>query len=284
MSTVSLFPEFHDQETFHASGAVACGATRQFPPHAQHPRPHGRAGVFYPLAPADARQKEEPVTTILLCAENILIRKGLRKILEDDDSLSVVAETGALSEVLTLAERHRPDVAFVELDMPYGEGLRMSHALSKDGEAPSTGLAFLTQSFDPTVALRGLLAGARAFLAKSDPPRHLVAAVHAVAAGYTVLPPDTVSALEPWGALSLSTTRVSDMFGTLTTRELEVLRLIAAGMANREIAKTLSLGEATVKSHVSRLLSKLGLRNRSQAVAQAYAGGLISAPSVYAGT
>ncbi len=223
------------------------------------------------------------MTTILLCAENLLIRKGLRKILEEDEYLRVIAETGNISEVLKLAGQYRPDVAFVELDMPYGEGLRMSHALSKDAEASPVKLAFISQSFDPTVALRGLLAGARAFLAKSDPPRHLIAAVHAVAAGYTVLPPDTISALEPWGALSLSTARAADMFSTLTSRELEVLRLIAMGMANGEIAKTLSLGEATVKSHVSRLLSKLGLRNRSQAVAQAYAGGLISTPSVYVG-
>ncbi|GHF31346.1 MULTISPECIES: LuxR C-terminal-related transcriptional regulator [Streptomyces] len=220
------------------------------------------------------------MVTVLLCAHNLLIRTGLRKVLEDDAYIHVAAEAGSADEAVELAQRHQPDVVFVELDMPHGEGLRIGRMLTGTGDRPA-GVVFIAQSFDSATALRGLLAGARAFLAKSDTPRQLVAAVHAVAGGYTVLPSAVTAALEPWAMLSTAFTAPasSDVFGLLTDRELEVLRLLATGMSNGEIAGFLSLGEATVKSHVSRLLSKLGLRNRSQAVARAYGTGLMGVPA-----
>lgn len=216
--------------------------------------------------------------TVLICAHNLLIRKGLRKILEDDERIQVVAEAGAPEEAVALARVSAPDVVFVELDMPYGAGLRLGRMLA-GADTDSVGVVFIAQSIDSASALRGLLSGARAFLAKSDPPHQMVAAVHAVAAGYAVLPPGLVAALEPLAMLSTATVSAqADVYGVLTAREIEVLRLMATGMSNSEIAAYLSVGEATVKSHVSRLLSKLGLRNRSQAVARAYGTGLISMP------
>lgn len=233
--------------------------------------------------PEDARVPDQwgkRLITVLLCTHNLLIRKGLRKILEEDAHIQVVAETGHADEAVRLAREHLPDVLFIELDVPFGEGLRLSRMVTGTAGDRTACVVFLAQSLDSATALRGLLAGARAFLAKSDPPRQMVAAVHAVAAGYAVLPPGMIAALEPWANLSAVTMPASaDVFSVLTARELEVLRLMATGMSNGEIADFLSLGEATVKSHVSRLLSKLGLRNRSQAVARAYGTGLIRVPT-----
>ncbi|WFB10838.1 response regulator transcription factor [Streptomyces sp. LX-29] len=216
---------------------------------------------------------------ILLCGHNLLIRSGLRKILEDEPDITVIAEVDGAAEAVEVAQRLGPDVVFAELDPPHVDGLQLARLLTRGTAADPVGVVFIAQTFDSSQALRGLLAGARAFLAKSDPPWQLVAAARTVAAGYAVLPPGVVASLEPWALLcTVDAPTRSDRFGDLTAREFEVLRLMAAGLSNGEIARCLSLGEATVKSHVSRLLAKLGLRNRSQAVAKAYGAGLISVP------
>ncbi|AEW96517.1 putative DNA binding regulatory protein [Streptantibioticus cattleyicolor NRRL 8057 = DSM 46488] len=219
------------------------------------------------------------MTTIALCDPNLLIRGGLRAILAGEPDIEVVAEVADGEQALRTVRRLRPDLLFTALDLPGGHGFEVARALARAPETRSTGVVFLAQSFDPALAVQGLMAGGRAFVSTGDPPRRLVTAARAVAAGYAVLPP-AVLADGPWLTGSGGAARPGAAPGVpgLTGRELEVLRLMAAGMSNAEIAGHLSLGEATVKSHVSRLLGKLGLRNRSQAIACAYRTGLVTVP------
>jgi DNA-binding NarL/FixJ family response regulator len=138
-----------------------------------------------------------PLVTIMLCDHNLLIRGGLRKVLEEEPDIVVVAEVDDGAQAAEAAQRLRPDIVFIELAMPRMYGLQTARKLTRASTEP-IGVVFLAEVFDVAHAIEGLLAGGRAFLTKNDPPEHLVAVARAVAAGFTLLSPEVAARLEPW--------------------------------------------------------------------------------------
>ncbi len=210
---------------------------------------------------------------VLLADDQALVRGGIRAMLEAEDDLRVVgeAEDGAAAVEQTLLRT--PDVVLMDIRMPGTDGIEATRRLVERG-SPSRVLVVTTFDLDEYV-FAALRAGASGFLLKDAAPERLVDAVRTVAAGETLLAPTVtrrlvehfVSGPDP-GAAS------RERFGELTDRELEVLGLVAQGLSNGEIAGTLFLSEATVKTHVTRCFAKLGLRDRVQAVVLAYETGL----------
>ncbi|WP_432995646.1 response regulator [Dactylosporangium sp. CA-233914] len=203
-----------------------------------------------------------------------MVRAGLRMVIETEPDMAVVGEAGDGVEAVALARRLRPDVVLMDIAMPRQDGLAATRALLA---TPSPPRIVMLTTFDTDENLyNALRAGASGFLLKVSSPEHLITAIRVVASGEALLDPAV-------------TTRVIAAFAggpgpqappelaELTTREADVLRLMARGMSNGEIAAALTLGEATVKTHVARVLMKLGLRDRVQAVVYAYESGLIRA-------
>ena len=185
----------------------------------------------------------------------------------------MVAEAATGEEAVAAAEAHRPDVVLLDLRMPGLDGLEALRRLA----APAPTLILTTFDLDDYM-LEAVRPGARGFLLKDAPTREVVDAVRAVAAGDAVLAPAvTRQLLDQVGRrLPAAVSRTPDGLAELTDREQEVLRMLAVGMSNAEIATALVVSEKTVKTHVSNLLGKLGLRDRVQAVIYAYESGLIT--------
>jgi DNA-binding NarL/FixJ family response regulator len=210
---------------------------------------------------------------VVLVDDEAMVRVGLRMVLTAEPDVEVVGEAADGGEAVDVVARTRPDVVLVDIRMPRVDGLEASRRLLALPDPPR--VVVLT-TFDEdeylTEALRGGVSG---FLLKVAPPEQLVAAVRAVAAGGGLLDPTlTPRVIQAFGAAAPSRTR-AELVAALSEREKDVLRLVARGMSNAEVAAELYLGEATVKTHVSRLLAKLGLRDRVQAVAVAYESGLV---------
>jgi DNA-binding NarL/FixJ family response regulator len=214
------------------------------------------------------------VIKILLVDDDALIRAGLRLLLETEDDLKVIGEAGdgnvAVSQVAAL----HPDVVLMDIQMPHLDGLEATERIAQDGHAAR--ILMLTTFEQDEYVFRALRAGASGFVLKRIPPEELVAAVRTVAAGEALLSPSVTKRLiaafakQPAPAASAATA------GTLTDRELEVLRLLARGLSNAEIADHLVLSALTVKTHVGNLLTKLQLRDRTQAVVYAYESGIVA--------
>jgi DNA-binding NarL/FixJ family response regulator len=224
---------------------------------------------------------------VLLVDDQALVRAGFRVILESEDGIEVVGEAADGEEGVRLAAALAPDVICMDVQMPRVDGLEATRRIVAD---PTIGAAVLMlTTFDREDYLfTALDAGASGFVLKSASPESLVEAVHVIARGDALLSPDvTRRVIERFGlgsgaeAGSASAPAAPPLVPTdprvqtLTDRELEVLRLLAEGLANAEIAERLYLGEATVKTHVSRLLLKLGVRDRVQAVVFAYERGIV---------
>ena len=209
---------------------------------------------------------------VLIADDQPLMRAGFRTVLEATGSIAVVAEAGDGEAAIAAAERHRPDVILMDIRMPGMDGIEATRRLPRDRV-----LILTTFGLDEYI-VEALRAGASGFLTKDAPVAELVAAVRAVAAGDAVLSPAvTRQLLDRVGRrLPPAAPRGSDATAGLTEREAEVLRLLAAGMTNAEIAAALVVAEPTVKTHVSNLLGKLGLRDRVQAVIYAYESGLVA--------
>jgi DNA-binding NarL/FixJ family response regulator len=211
---------------------------------------------------------------VLVVDDQVLVRSGFRMILDAQAGIEVVGEAGDGRQAVAAARRLTPDVVLMDIRMPGLDGIEATRQL-----AGSTRVIILTTYELDEYVFDALDAGASGFLLKHVPPEDLVLAVRVVAAGGALLAPSVTRRLieefarRPAPAASR---RTPEELGSLTTREREVLGLLARGLANAEIARRLHVGEATVKTHVAHILGKLGLRDRVQAVILAYEVGLVS--------
>jgi DNA-binding NarL/FixJ family response regulator len=212
--------------------------------------------------------------SVLIADDQGLVRAGFRKLLESEGGLRVVAEAADGLEAVALARRLQPDVVLMDIRMPRLDGLEATRRLL-DGPTRTRVVMLTTFDLDEYV-FDALTAGASGFLLKDAPPEQLIAAIQVVAGGDALLAPSiTRRLIEEFVRRPPPRSGPPRRLGGLTGRELEVLRLLARGLSNAEIAAELVLGEATVKTHVGNLLTKLGLRDRVQAVVLAYESGLV---------
>jgi DNA-binding NarL/FixJ family response regulator len=209
---------------------------------------------------------------VVIADDQPMMRAGFKAVLEATGSIEVVAEAATGEEAVAAAEAHRPDVVLMDIRMPGMDGIEATRRL------PRQRVLILTTFGLDEYIIEALRAGASGFLLKDAPTREVVDAVRAVAAGDAVLAPAvTRQLLDQVGRrLPAAVSRTPDGLAELTDREREVLRMLAVGMSNAEIARGLVVSEPTVKTHVSNLLGKLGLRDRVQAVIYAYESGLIT--------
>jgi DNA-binding NarL/FixJ family response regulator len=213
--------------------------------------------------------------TLLLADDEAMVRRGLRLVLETEDDLKVVGEAADGLEAIEESRRLRPDVVLMDVRMPRLDGVEACRRLVEESD---TKVVVLT-TFDLDEHLfAAVRAGASGFLLKASPPEDLVAAIRAAHAGNALVEPKMTKRLldefarrpeqPPFG-------QVPDRFTDLTEREVDVLREVVRGASNAEIAERLYISETTVKTHVNHILSKLGVRDRIQAVVLAYDHGLV---------
>jgi DNA-binding NarL/FixJ family response regulator len=213
-------------------------------------------------------------TRVVVADDQALVRAGLKMVLEAEPDIEVVGEAADGHEVLDVARRASPDVVLMDIRMPGLDGLEASRRLLA-GAAPPKVLVLTT--FDEEEYLyEALRAGTSGFLLKVSPPEQLIGAIRTVAAGNALIDPAvTRRVIEAFGRRA-TTSPPPASYEELTAREREVLALLARGRSNAEIAAELIVGDATVKTHVARVLMKLGLRDRVQAVVFAYEHGIVT--------
>jgi DNA-binding NarL/FixJ family response regulator len=209
---------------------------------------------------------------VLIVDDQPLARAGFKAVLESTGAMSVIGEAESGERAIELARRHRPDVVLMDVRMPGMDGIEATRRM------PEQKILILTTFGLDDYIIEALRAGASGFLLKDAPVEELVRAVRNVAAGDAQLSPAVTRRLLQQVARRLPAAVSRDLgaLGELTEREREVLRLLAVGMSNAEMAAALVVSEPTVKSHVSSVLQKLGLRDRVQAVIYAYESGLIA--------
>lgn len=212
---------------------------------------------------------------VLVADDHHLVRTGFRVILESEDDIEVIGEASDGVQAVDLAATARPDVVLMDVEMPGLDGLEATRRVVAADAAPA--VLILTTFDRDDYLFDALRAGASGFLLKNGTPEALIDAVRVVARGDALLAPEITRRViatfsRPGTVARTDGRRLSE----LTPREHEVLVLLAGGASNAEIAAALSLGEATVKTHVSRVLTKLGLRDRTQAVVFAYEHGVVT--------
>jgi DNA-binding NarL/FixJ family response regulator len=218
------------------------------------------------------------VISVLLADDQPLLRRGFRMILEAEDDLTVAGEAGDGAEAIALARHREPDVVLMDIRMPGTDGIEATRRITAD--QPGMRVLVLTTFDLDEYAFGALRAGASGFLLKDVRPGELVAAVRTVASGDAVVSPRVTRRLldEYAQVLPVSGAQRASRYpqlSALTEREREVLAAVAQGLSNSEIAASLHVSETTVKSHVGRILAKLGLRDRVQIVVLAYESGLV---------
>ena len=210
---------------------------------------------------------------VVLVDDERLIREGLRKLLELGPGVDVVAEASDGEAALLTVADHRPDVVLLDVRMPRLGGLDVLARLRAEGRLPPT--LVLTTFDEPALLLEAVRRGARGFLPKDVSLEELRAAIAAIARGDTWFQPTLTASLREGVLDQPARRKVDERLDALTDRETEVLRLVAGGLSNREIAETLHTAEGTVKNQVSSVLSKLGVKDRTVAVLKAIEAGLL---------
>jgi DNA-binding NarL/FixJ family response regulator len=213
---------------------------------------------------------------VLLADDQQMVRAGLRLILAAEPDIEVVAETGDGHGAVATARLLRPDVTLMDIRMPQLDGIQATRQLLAATPPPTRVVVLTTFDIDSYV-YEALRAGASGFLLKNASPERLVQAIRVVASGDGLLDPAITRRVIEEFARTPAQVQTPPELASLTERELEVLHLVARGLANAEIAARLYVTEATVKTHVARMLSKLRLRDRVQAVVYAYERGVIRA-------
>ena len=209
---------------------------------------------------------------VLLVDDDHLMRAGLRMVIEQAPDLIVTAEAGNGKDAVAEARRHRPAVVVMDVRMPVMNGIEATRQITTEGEGPRV-LILTTFELDEYV-FSALQAGASGFILKRSPPEQLIEAIRTVAAGDALLSPSVTRRLIAEFA-ARPERQENRRFADLTEREREVLKELARGLSNEELAETLFISENTVKTHVKRVLTKLEARDRAQAVVMAYEGGLM---------
>jgi DNA-binding NarL/FixJ family response regulator len=214
------------------------------------------------------------VISVVLADDQALVRAGFRMILEAEEDIEVVGEASDGDQAVLVTRQLRPDVVLMDVQMPRMDGLEATGRIVGAADSQSRVVILTTFERDDYV-FEALRAGASGFLLKNAPPEELVHAVRVVAAGDALLAPSvTRKVIEEYARRPATRSHEADI-GRLTERETEVLQLLATGKSNSELATHLYLGEGTIKTHVSNVLTKLGLRDRMQAVVFAYESGLV---------
>jgi DNA-binding NarL/FixJ family response regulator len=234
-----------------------------------------RTVPVFAAGPAPAATDAE-TTTVVIADDQALLRAGFRVIIDAEPDLRVVGEAGDGWAAIDVVRRRRPDVVLMDIRMPGLDGLRAAETILGDGELTAA-IVMLTTFDIQGYVYDALRLGASGFLLKDAPADRLLDAIRVAAAGEALLAPEITRRLvERFTAAARPLDATPhERLAELTARELEVLRLIARGCSNAEIATELVLGENTIKTHVSRVFAKLGLRDRAQAVVVAYETGLV---------
>ena len=214
---------------------------------------------------------------VLLADDQMLVRTGFRVILESEGDIEVVAEADTGHEAIRQAQLAEPDVILMDIRMPELDGLAATEQILRQAHPPT--IVVLTTFGQNEYVYRALRAGAAGFLLKDAPATRLMAAVRAAATGDSLIDPAITRRLVERFVEPAQPQGRPAQLAALTERELDVLRLIARGLANAEIAAELVVAETTVKTHVARILAKLGLRDRVQAVVLAYETGFATRSS-----
>jgi len=216
------------------------------------------------------------VTRVLLADDQALVRAGFRVLIESAPDIAVAGEAGNGEEAVALARSERPDVVLMDIRMPVLDGIEATRRIAADGDLAGCRVLVLTTFEADEYVFEALRAGASGFLLKDVEPADLLRAIRVVAGGEALLSPSVTSRLIATFAGRPSRRRVSarELDG-LTDREREVLTLVGRGKSNDEIAGELFVSPATVKTHVSRVMSKLYARDRAQLVVAAYESGLV---------
>jgi DNA-binding NarL/FixJ family response regulator len=214
---------------------------------------------------------------VVVADDQILVRAGFRLLVDSAADLEVVGEATDGAEAVELARRERPNVVLMDIRMPRMDGLEATRQISAEERLAGVRVLMLTTFDLDEYVYQALRVGASGFLLKDTPPADLLAAIRVVAAGDALLAPGITRRLIAEFARRPDPTRVAPAaLAALTDREREVLALVAHGLSNAEIAERLVVSQATSKTYVSRLLAKLGARDRAQLVAIAYETGLVT--------
>lgn len=209
--------------------------------------------------------------SVLIADDHTLFRKGVHKMLEAEEDMKVVGEAATGREALDQARALMPDIILMDIKMPELDGIEATRTIHR--EMPHTGIIFVTMFEDDEFVFQGLQAGGRGYILKDADPETMLRAIRAVANGESLLGPTIAQkALRQFAALPGKQTPLVD---DLTPREQEVLKLIAEGRSNKEIAAALCLSEKTVKNHINNIFAKLHVYDRTQALLYAIRKGLV---------
>ncbi len=218
----------------------------------------------------------ERAIRVLLVDDQVLVRAGLRALLDAEAGMTVVGEAGDGAAAVEAARHHRPDVVLMDIRMPGVDGLEATQRISADPDLTDVHVVILTTFDEDDHVFEAIRGGAAGFLVKDTEPAELLRAIRTVVAGDSLLSPGATRSLVEAFATHAKPTSLSPALDVLTDRERQVMQLVAAGRTNAEIAEHLFISPMTTKTHVSRAMIKLGARDRAQLVVFAYETGLVT--------